>query len=49
MVHIQLGVMGKLQFKMDTLSGELCMYRTRNVKGMNITKENSLREILYEY
>lgn len=39
----------KLQFKMDALSTELCMYKTRNLKGMSITRENSLSENLYEY
>ena len=49
MVHMQLDVVEKLQFKMDALSGDLCMYKIRNVKGMNITKENSPSENLYEY
>lgn len=49
MVHMQLGVAEKLLFKICALSRELCMYKTRNVKGMNITKENTLSKNLYEY
>lgn len=49
MVRMQLGVVEKLQFEMDALPMELCMYMSRNLEGMNITKENSLNENLYEY
>lgn len=42
MFHVQLGAVEKLQFKMDDFSRELSMYRTRNLKGISITKENSI-------
>lgn len=46
---MQPGVVEKLLFKKGALPRELCMYKTRNVKGINITEENSPSENLSEY